>query len=144
MKITHGRYYYDFHNLVEHLRREDNSCYICGATKNIKPHHIRKVRESDKRYASKSNVVLLCPFHHNKFHQLYGSGKGVNRHNFDIFVKKEHRHQLNKIRKENEELNMFKQEVNKTIVSAVKSERTALGSSVLRNLAANIGVEIDE
>lgn len=47
MKITHGRYYYKFHETVEKLRREDNTCYICGSNKKVKPHHIRRVKESD-------------------------------------------------------------------------------------------------
>ena len=78
MKINRGRYYFDFLETVETLKKQDDSCFICGSKKNIKPHHIMRVRDSDKRYADKNNIVLLCPYHHNKFHQLYGSGKGVH------------------------------------------------------------------
>ena len=121
MKITHGRYYYQFHNLVEKLRQEDNSCYICGSTKNVKPHHIRRVKESNPQYAAASNVVLLCGHHHGKFHQLYGSGKGVNRHNFDIYVKKEHLIAIEKLTKENNRLNEYKEKVDTMVCSAVEN-----------------------
>ena len=143
MKISHGRYYYLFHETVEKLRKEDNSCYICGSTKKIKPHHIRKVKESDPRYAAKNNVVLLCPYHHNKFHSLYGSGKGVNRHNFDIYVKKEHLIAIEKLTKENNRLKEYKEKVDAVVCSAVENERTDLGCNVLRQLAANLGVKIE-
>ncbi len=143
MKISRGRYYYEFLQTVEKLRQEDNSCYICGVTKNIKPHHIHRVKESDSRYAAKNNVVLLCPYHHNKFHQLYGSSKGVNRHNFDVYVKKEHLHAIGKLKKENNDLKAYKEKVDVTVCSAVKTERTALGSNVLRQLADNLGVKIE-
>lgn len=143
MKISHGRYYYQFHDVVEKLRREDNSCFICGSTRKVKPHHIIRVRENDRRYASPSNIVLLCSHHHGKFHQVYGSGKGVNRHNFDIFVKKEHLREINQLKKE---VSMLKNErlmVDSIVKSAVKNERTCHGSNVLRNLAENIGVELE-
>ena len=142
MKITHGRYYYQFHNLVEKLRKEDNSCYICGSTKNVKPHHIRRVKESNPQYAAASNVVLLCGHHHGKFHQLYGSGKGVNRHNFDVYVKKEHLMAIEKLKKENIRLNDYKEKVDTIVCSAVENERTDLGGNVLRQLADNLGVKI--
>lgn len=143
MKINHGRYYYQFHRLVEKLRSEDNTCFICGSAKNVKPHHIRRVKESNKQYASASNVVLLCSHHHNKYHKIYGSGKGVNRATFDIYVKKEHLHEINKLTKENNQLKSYKENVIITLDSAVKRERTELGNNVLRNLAANLGVKIE-
>ena len=142
MKISHGRYYYKFHDMVEKLRKEDNSCFICGSAKNVKPHHIRRVKESDPQYAARNNIVLLCHHHHGKFHQLYGSGKGVNRHNFDVYVKKEHLHAMEKLEKENRQLKEYKEKVDSTVSFAVKTERTNLGSSVLRNLADNLGVKI--
>lgn len=143
MKITHGRHYYKFHEVVEKLRQEDNSCFICGSTKNVKPHHITRVKESDKRYAAKSNVVLLCRYHHQKFHQLYGSGKGVNRHNFNIFIKKEHLREIKRLKKENQELQKYKENVITTVDSAIKHEKTQIGLNILRNLAENLGVEIE-
>lgn len=142
MKISHGRYYYKFHDVVEKLRKEDNTCYICGSNKNVKPHHICRVRESSPRYAAASNVVLLCAHHHGKFHQLYGSGKGVNRHNFDVYVKKEHLIAIEKLKKENNRLKDYKEKVDIAVCSAVENERTDLGSNVLRQLAANLGVKI--
>ena len=95
VKWSHGRYYYDFLEQVEILREEDNTCFICGCDEDVKPHHIRRVKESDKMYASKSNIVLLCKYHHNLFHKSYGSGKGVNRENFNNFVKNEHLKEIN-------------------------------------------------
>ena len=143
MKISHGRYYYPFHELVEKLRREDNTCFICGSPGKVGPHHITRVKESDRRYALKSNVVLLCPRCHNKFHKLYGSGKGVNQENFNTYVKKEHRLMINKLEREISELEAEKEKINHTILVAVKNERTALGSSVLRQLAESLGVMIE-
>lgn len=143
MRINHGKYYYDFLRTVEKLKQEDNSCFICGETKNIKPHHVRRFKQHDKNYADKNNIVLLCPYHHHLFHQLYGSGKGVNRKNFTIFVKKEYLKQIEALKKENNQLKEYKENVISTIDNAVKSERTCLGSSVLRNLAANLGVKIE-
>lgn len=142
MKITHGRYYYKFHETVEKLRKEDNTCYICGSNKKVNPHHIRRVKESDPQYAAANNVVLLCSHHHGKFHQLYGSGKGVNRHNFEVYVKKEHLQAIEKLEKENIELKNYKETVISTVNSAVKTERTELGSSVLKQLSENLGVKI--
>lgn len=91
-----GRYYFQFLELVEKLRKEDDSCFICGSTKNVQPHHLQRFKENDKRYASENNVVLLCGKHHHMFHQHYGSGKGVNPKNFSIFVKKEFEKALKK------------------------------------------------
>lgn len=129
--------------MVEVLRREDDSCFICGSTKDVKPHHIHRVNESDKRYASKSNVVLLCHYHHNKFHKKYGSGKGCNRHNFNIFVKQEHLNEINKLKKENEELQEYKERVISTVKNSVENEGTELGCNVLNNLAENLGVDVE-
>lgn len=89
VKMHHGRYYFKFLELVKKLRNEDDSCFICGSTKKVQPHHLPRFKENDQRYAEESNVVLLCGKHHHMFHQYYGSGKGVNPKNFSIFVKKE-------------------------------------------------------
>ena len=87
VKFGHGEHYFRFLENVEKLREEDDSCFICGSTDNIKPHHIRRVKESDKRYGSFSNIVLLCPKHHNMFHREYGRGKGCTPSNFLKFCK---------------------------------------------------------
>lgn len=140
MKINHGRYYYKFLDLVKKMKQEDNSCFICGSTKNIKPHHINRVKESDRRYAEESNVVLLCGKHHHDFHKLYGSGRGVNGKNFTIFCKIEYLKQINRLKKDAD----YQKRMTKGIVNdAINRERTQLGSNVLRNLAENLGVEIE-
>lgn len=141
MRISHGRYYYQFHETVEKLRKEDDSCFICGSTKNVKPHHIRRVKESDPRYANQGNIVLLCPRHHHKFHKLYGSGKGVNRHNFDIFVKREHLREINRLKKE---LNEYKNNINGIVLAAIGKERTCIGTNVLCELAEQLDIKIEE
>ena len=143
VKLSHGRYYYDFLNAVERLRKEDDSCFICGSSHNVKPHHILRVKDSDKRYAALSNIVLLCDHHHSKFHQLYGSGKGVNHKNFTIFCKKEYLKQINQLVKKNHELQDYKDNVVHVVDYAVKHERTDLGSNVLRQLAVNLEIEVD-
>lgn len=97
MRINRGRYYYEFLETVKKLRNENDSCFICGSTKRVNPHHIHKVKDSDKRFADRNNVVLLCGPHHHLFHQLYGSGKGVNCKNFAIFCKKEYEKRAKRI-----------------------------------------------
>lgn len=100
VKMSRGKYYYDFLNTVEKLRKKDDSCFICGSTKRVKPHHIVRVKDSDKRYASPGNVVLLCSKHHHLYHQCYGSGKGVNNRTFLEFCKKEYLKEIKSLRKE--------------------------------------------
>lgn len=97
-RFHRGRYYFDFLNLVEELRQEDDACFICGSKKNVNPHHIVKFKDNDKRYADKNNVVLLCGYHHHSYHKHYGSGKGVNQKTFAIFCKKEFQKEINKNR----------------------------------------------
>lgn len=89
MRTDHGKYYYDFLETVEEMRAEDNSCYICGSTEKVHPHHIRKVPPSNMEYASRSNIVLLCNSHHFRFHQKYDAVNGINRRNFTVFCRKE-------------------------------------------------------
>lgn len=89
VRLHRGRYYFDFLKVVEVMKTDDNSCFICGSTKKVNPHHILKVKDSDRRYADPNNVVLLCGHHHQLYHQKYGSGKGVNPKTFMIFCKKE-------------------------------------------------------
>lgn len=59
-----------------------------------------------------------------------------------MYVKKEHLQAIEKLEKENIELKNYKETVISTVNSAVKTERTELGSSVLRQLSENLGVKI--
>lgn len=100
VKMYHGRYYFDFLELVEKLRQKDNSCFICGSKKKVKPHHLIRVKDSDKKYADENNVVLLCGKHHHLYHLKYGSGKGVNPKTFMIFCKKEFQKKIKGLQQE--------------------------------------------
>lgn len=144
MKITHGRYYYQFHDVVEKLRHEDNSCWICGSTKNVKPHHITRVKESDKQYAAKSNIVLLCQHHHQKFHQRYGSGKGVNRHNLDKFAKSEHILEMQKLWKENQILKQTSQDYEDVVSDWFIENWPILSEEQRQSAHLELGIEVTE
>ena len=59
-------------------------------------------------------------------------------------MKKEHLIAIKKLKKENNSLKEYKEKVNTTVSSAVENERTDLGGNVLRQLADNLGVKINE
>lgn len=69
--IHKNRNYYDFCHTVDKLRKEDNSCFICGSKVEIEPHHIRKVKQSRESYSNEENIVLLCRDCHLKYHRKH-------------------------------------------------------------------------
>ena len=96
MKINHGKYYYEFLENVEKLRKEDDTCFICGSRNNCSPHHIIRVSENNRQFCEMQNIVFLCEYHHRKYHRIYGSGKGVNHKNFGLYCRDEFRRESQK------------------------------------------------
>ena len=87
-RIHQGRYFYDFQRVVENMMRGNPKCFICGSTKNVGPHHLKKVRPNNALYGDKSNIVLLCKHHHSKYHNCVGN-KNVNPKSFAVFLRDE-------------------------------------------------------
>lgn len=88
MKIHKGRYYYDFQRVVGNMMKGNPKCFVCGSTRNVGPHHIRKVKSNSQQYADSSNIVLLCAPCHHRYHNRYGN-KRINQKTFALFVKAE-------------------------------------------------------
>lgn len=86
MKIHKGRYYYDFQQVVGNMMKGKPKCFVCGSTRNVGPHHIRKVKQSNQQYADKNNLVLLCKSCHSKYHSRY---RGINQKTFALFLREE-------------------------------------------------------
>lgn len=86
-----GRYFYDFHENIKKLKQE---CFICGVSKDIEPHHIRKVKKNNPQYSDTYNIVMLCHRHHNMYHQSY---KKTNQKTFAEFVKKCNQKRINQL-----------------------------------------------
>ena len=103
--IHKGKYYYDF---MSKIRGMEQKCYICNATSDLEPHHLRRVKKSDKAYADEGNIVLLCRHHHKQYHQHYST---VNPKTFldyvvslkdkELRVKSQKINELNNILKKN-------------------------------------------
>ena len=79
--------YWKFQGTIKKLKQKDNRCFVCGTTKNIVPHHIRRVNQTSDDYYNESNIVLLCDDHHHQYHRQYPE---VNAKTFGEFVKKNH------------------------------------------------------
>lgn len=94
MKTKHGTYYYEFLETVEKLKKEDDTCFICGSKNKCSPHHIIHVSENHNLYSDEQNIVFLCEYHHRKYHKIYGSGKRVNLKTFGTYCKKEFRREI--------------------------------------------------
>ena len=46
-KINKGRYFYDFQKVVGGMMKGTPKCFVCGSTRNVGPHHIRKVKPNN-------------------------------------------------------------------------------------------------
>ena len=96
-RINHSRYFYEFQNTINIVKREQGyKCFICGSTDNLGPHHIKKVKQSNALYASKENVVILCRKCHNRYHNKY-SHKQIGPKTFALFVKQQQNKEINKL-----------------------------------------------
>ena len=79
--------YWKLQGTIKKLKKKDNSCFVCGSTENIVPHHLKKVKQDSEEYFNESNLVLLCDKHHHQYHNQY---KTVNPKTFSEFVRKNH------------------------------------------------------
>jgi hypothetical protein len=54
-------------NFSRMIRRErGNKCQVCGIEKNLEVHHILDVRHFRHLRFERSNVIVLCQYHHGK------------------------------------------------------------------------------
>lgn len=74
--------YWKLQGTIKDLKEKDNKCFVCGSKKDIVPHHLKKVNQTSNQYYSEDNLVLLCDYHHHKYHQQYSD---VNLKLFVIF-----------------------------------------------------------
>lgn len=93
--------YWKFKGTIKKLKEKENRCFVCGSTKNIVPHHIKRVKNTHSDYYSEDNIVLLCDYHHHKYHNEYHK---VNLKTFceffrDNFVFKIKESEINKVNK---------------------------------------------
>ena len=95
-RIHKGKYYYDFQRVIENMLQGTPKCFICGSTKNVGPHHLRKVKRNNPAYADRDNIVLLCRHHHSKYHNKFGN-KEINPKTFAVFLRDELNHELHKM-----------------------------------------------
>ena len=79
--------YWKLQGTIRKLKEKDNKCFICGSTENIVPHHIKQVKNNSEEYYDKNNLVLLCDYHHRKYHNQYCE---VNAKTFGEFLMKNH------------------------------------------------------
>lgn len=84
--MTHENYW-RMQGTIRRLRKKDNTCFVCGSTENIVPHHIKKVNPESDEYFDESNLVLLCDFHHHLYHRQYPD---VNAKTFSEFLRDNH------------------------------------------------------
>lgn len=104
--IHHGKYYYDLQNTLMRMKRE---CFICGATGELQPHHIRQVKTSNSQYSDESNVVWLCQTHHKRYHHQY---RKVNQKTFAEYCIRQKQKEINQLKKE---LKEYERILNKSI-----------------------------
>ena len=76
--------YWKFLGTIQKLKEKENKCFICGSTKNIVPHHLKRVKQNNANYYSENNIVLLCNKHHAQYHHKYHD---VNLKTFCEFLK---------------------------------------------------------
>jgi hypothetical protein len=50
------------------VRRDRGRCRWCGTRKDTHAHHVRYLSEANGPGHEPSNLVLLCPLHHNMVH----------------------------------------------------------------------------
>lgn len=95
------------------LKEKENRCFVCGSTENIGPHHIKQVKQTHKDYYNEDNIVLLCDYHHHKYHKQYPH---VNlktfceffRDNFVLKIKENEANKVNKKRRLNMDIDLNK------------------------------------
>lgn len=63
--------YWKFKGTINKLKEKENRCFVCGSDKNVVPHHIKRVKNTHNDYYSEDNLVLLCDYHHHKYHKQY-------------------------------------------------------------------------
>lgn len=109
-RIHKGKYYYDLNSVFNKLMKTEGSCFICGSTKELGPHHIKSVKPSKEDYSNESNIVILCRHHHELYHRTY---KKVNQKTFAEYVRNQNtdgykiknlQNTINQLRKSNKEL----------------------------------------
>jgi len=61
-----GRYYYRFRKRV--LLRDDNTCVLCGETKQLMIHHIKPRKDFPELYYDYDNVITVCKRCHESIH----------------------------------------------------------------------------
>ena len=79
--------YWKLQGTIRKLKEKDNSCFVCGSTINIVPHHLKQVNKSSNEYYDENNIVLLCNDHHYQYHRQYPD---VSPKTFTEFLKKNH------------------------------------------------------
>lgn len=105
--------YWKFQGTIKKLKEKENTCFICGSNKNIVPHHIKRVKNTHSDYYSEDNLVLLCNYHHHKYHREYPD---VNlktfceflRNNFVLKIKESEVNKINKKRRLNMDIDLNK------------------------------------
>ncbi len=105
--------YWKFKGTVKKLKEKENRCFVCGSTENIGPHHIKQVKQTHKDYYNEDNIVLLCDYHHHKYHKQYPH---VNlktfceffRDNFVLKIKENEANKVNKKRRLNMDIDLNK------------------------------------
>lgn len=63
--------YWKLQGTIKELKEKDNRCFVCGSKNDIVPHHLKKVSQTSNQYYSEDNLVLLCNYHHHKYHHEY-------------------------------------------------------------------------
>lgn len=81
--MTHENYW-KLQGTIKKLRKKSNKCFICGSTEEIVPHHIRQVKQETDDYFDENNLVLLCDYHHRRYHRQYHN---VNAKTFCEFLR---------------------------------------------------------
>ena len=105
--------YWKFKGTINKLKEKENRCFVCGSDKNVVPHHIKRVKNTHNDYYSEDNLVLLCDYHHHKYHKQYPN---VNlktfceffRDNFVLKIKESNVDKVNKKRRLNMDIDLNK------------------------------------
>lgn len=92
-KSNHGKYYYE---LLNTLKKIDKECFICESKESLQPHHIRQVKPTNSQYSSEDNLVFLCKYHHEKYHNQYNN---VNQKTFALYCIRQKQKEINKLKK---------------------------------------------
>lgn len=68
------------------LLEKEHECIVCGATKNLVPHHVAKIDRYNPYYVDINNGVVMCESCHKKYHRQYSD---INARTLIDFIKKE-------------------------------------------------------